>query len=76
VYLGILSSGKKKVSLFQEACDLGDINGCINLAYLYKHGSEGLTKNCSKALSLYQKSCESGRERICKKLKIIKSSNW
>jgi len=76
VYLGILSSGKKKVSLFQEACDLGDRNGCFNLAYLYKNGSEGLTKNCSKALSLYQKSCELGNERICKKLKITKSSNW
>lgn len=76
IFLGILSSGQEKVSIFKNACQLDNKRGCSNLAYLYKNGLEGLPKNCSKALSLYQKSCELGNEKICKKLEKTKSSNW
>lgn len=52
----------------QKACNLNDSSACSRLADYYKHGYKGLKKNCSKALSLYKKSCELGNQIFCKKL--------
>ena len=74
--LGNLLYGDKKVLIYRKACDLGDRFSCLNLAYYYKYGQNGVKKNCSKVLSLYTKSCELGNKKACKELKKTKSSNW
>ncbi len=56
--------------LFKKACDMGNIEGCLRLGYLYENG-KGVTKNYTKAAQLYDKSCDMGNAEGCNNLDIL-----
>jgi TPR repeat protein len=54
----------KAVALYQRACSLGSIAGCVSLASLYENG-KGVTKDRARAKSLYEKACNDGDALAC-----------
>ena len=57
----------KAVTLFQKACDGGDMGGCSSLGWMYGNG-HGVAKDYAKAVTLYQKACKGGADDACKAL--------
>jgi hypothetical protein len=57
----------KASSLYQRACDGGDMWGCNNLAGSFESG-HGEPKDRSRALGLYQKACRGGFDWACHNL--------
>ncbi len=49
------------------ACDLNSVGGCAYLGFMYEHG-ESVKKDLQKAKEFYQKACNLGYEKSCKKL--------
>jgi uncharacterized protein len=54
-------------TLYQQACDGGNMDGCDNLGVLYANGQGGL-KDYAQASALYRKACDGGNMHGCANL--------
>lgn len=54
----------KAAALWQKACNGGDMLGCANLGFLYRHG-EGVAQDAAKAAQLYTQACDGGNMGGC-----------
>lgn len=57
--IGVTRSGVAANTFYRKACDLGEINGCYNAAYLLETGGAG-RRDVGCALALYRLACEQG----------------
>lgn len=55
---------QKAKPLMEKGCNLGDQDGCKELAILYQYG-RGVAKDYGKALSIYLKACEAKNSTSC-----------
>ena len=69
---GGLSKNKSKAAkLYKKSCLLSNSLGCYNLAIFYTKG-KGVALDQTKAIEFYQKACDYGHQKACKRLKKIK----
>ena len=65
---GVKKDLRLAASLYKQACDNGEPNGCNNLGVLYKNGL-GVTKDKDRAVELFKQACNEGNTRGCDNLK-------
>jgi hypothetical protein len=56
---GVMVNPERAVQLFAQACDGGDLSGCVNLGVGYERG-EGIEQDASMAFTLYEYACNAG----------------
>ena len=61
--------------LYENACNGGNMAGCVKLGIAYKHGTCGI-KSVSEAIKLFEKVCDSGYEWGCYYLNQLKSQRY
>ena len=61
---GVTQDLARAATLYQQACDGGDMWGCINLGAMYGTG-EGVTRDPARAIRLYQQACDGGQKWGC-----------
>jgi TonB family protein len=49
---------KDAAQLYQQSCNLGDVQSCVSLGQYYYEGGYGFKKDPVKALALFRKSCD------------------
>jgi uncharacterized protein len=54
---GLTKDPARAVTLFQRACDAGNMRGCTNLGLSYEIGQGGLPKSAVRAMALQQRAC-------------------
>jgi len=55
------------VHMLEAACQRGDAESCLYLAYIY-HGGGGVARDDARALASLRTACSSGSEQACKAL--------
>lgn len=60
---GVARSGVAANTYYRKACDLGDVNGCYNAAYLLENGLAG-RRDAGCALALYRRACDEGKHAM------------
>lgn len=65
---------KDAAPLYQQACDLGDGQGCVSLGQYYYEGGYGFKKDPVKALALFRKSCDGGDAVGCSRAGVVLST--
>ncbi len=62
--LSDLHPKSSKLKRYKEACEEGDMQGCFDLGYAYRHG-KGIKRNYFKALTPLKMSCSGGIPKGC-----------
>jgi len=62
--LSDLHPKSSKLKRYKEACENGDMQGCFDLGYAYRHG-KGVKKNYFKALTPLKMGCDGGVPKGC-----------
>lgn len=62
---GVEQSDTRAASLFQRACDLGQVRGCHHLACLLTAGGTGIKKDVPKAQKLFEQACDDSDIESC-----------
>lgn len=63
------------VEIDRQACDGGDMGGCLNLGVAYANG-EGVKQDKSKAKALFGKACDGGSQKGCGYYKILNEEGY
>jgi hypothetical protein len=58
----------RTVKLFRQACDGGDVSGCVWLAGMYERGRGGVPVDFPRAVTLYERGCNGGEPHVCNRL--------
>jgi TPR repeat protein len=61
---GVSKDDGRAAALFKEACDLGQLRGCIDLGTMYRDG-RGVAKDEGRAAVIFQQGCDEGYPRSC-----------
>jgi hypothetical protein len=65
----------KAFSLYQHACDSGNLGACVNLGVSYLGGT-GIAKSSAQALSLFLRACDQKNGRGCNMAAVAYSNAW
>jgi len=69
---GFEQNYKKAFKYFKMACDLGSVEGCNNLGYMYGTGKGGVVnKNENIAIKYYERACKKNFKPACRNLGVI-----
>jgi hypothetical protein len=60
----VSSDDVARVASYRQKCSDGDLQGCVNLATMYRMGW-GVNKDLSEANSLYKSACDAGSSTAC-----------
>lgn len=61
---GVPRAPSQAVSLYQRACEGGDMLGCENLGVMYQNGG-GVPQDEVRARALFQQACAGGQPSAC-----------
>ena len=61
---GVAKDLARAATLYQRACDGGEMWGCVNLGVMYGTG-EGVARDRPRAIDLYQQACDGGQSWGC-----------
>ena len=65
----------KAFSLYQRACDSGNLGACVSLGVSYLGGT-GIAKSSAQALSLFLRACDQKNGRGCNMAAVAYSNAW
>jgi len=65
---GVEENDAQARTLYQKACDGGDVDGCNWLGVLYEKGRGG-ARDQEQARALYKKACDGGVGQACTNLR-------
>jgi TPR repeat protein len=61
---GVATDPSTAATLFQRACDNGEISGCVSVGFQYANGN-GVKRDDARAVALYRKACDAQNLRGC-----------
>lgn len=64
------ATGQNRASMYRQACDSGDMGGCVNLGFIYQFG-QGIPEDLDGAGSLYERGCDGGAMLGCVNLGLM-----
>ena len=64
---GVPSDPVRAAEFFRQACDGGEMSGCVSLGGLYERGT-GVARTPARAARLYRQACDGGEMSGCTKL--------
>jgi len=70
---GVAVDPSRAATLFQRACDGGEISGCLSVGFQYADGN-GVARDDARAVAFYSKACDGQNSRGCSSLGFMKEN--